>query len=160
MHRDHRFASITHFLSIAVALAVFSCALAGSAHAGDDKLIRLKVTTNQVGKHVIMVLPPHAKIWRDNPNKPKKINWTAVNYSAYDDLFCELRYDSSKGEGAANYFGDVDIECGETEIEVQPDIKPDSPNAEWPYTVTVYACVDGVKGQEVATVDARIVWND
>ena len=98
--------------------------------------------------------------WRNKPNKPKKVEWTTVNTTRYPELFWELRYDPSKGGGTADYFGDVDIECGVANIKVQPDKKPDFPNAQWPYSVTAYACADGVKAQEVATVDPRIVWKD
>jgi len=107
-----------------------------------------------------MVDPLNTKIGRNNPNKPKKVNWSTFNCSPYDELFWELRYDPSKGGGAANYFGDVDIECGKIEIKVQPYNKPDFPNAEWPYSITVYACADGVKAQKIATIDPRIKWQD
>ena len=52
------------------------------------------------------------------------------------------------------------MQDGQTEIKVQPDKKPDFPKAEWPYSITVYACDDGVKAQEIATTDPRIIWND
>ena len=160
MHGNRRFTAVRYTLAAAVVLAVFSGALAGSAHAGDNKLVRLKLLTEPTGRPIIMVDPPNARIWRNKPDKPKKINWSTFNYSPYDELFWELRYDPSKGGGTANYFGDVDIECGESEIKVQPDKKPDVPNAEWPYSITAYACADGVKAQKIATIDPRITWRD
>ena len=160
MHRDRRLAAITYALAIVVVLAVFSGAFAGTAHAADKKDIELTVMTHRTGYIYIMVDPSFAKIWRNKPNKPKKINWTTKNLSPYDELFWELRYDPSKGGSSANYFGDVDIECGETQKKVQPDKKPDIPNAQWPYSVTVYKCIAGSKGQKVATVDPRIIWKD
>ena len=160
MHRDRRFAPITPALVIAVVLVASGGPMAGFAHAGDDKVVRLEVTTETSGRQVITVNPPHAKIWRNMPNKPKKINWRTFNGSPYDEIFWELRYDPSKGGSSANYFGDVDIECGETQKKVQPDKKPDIPNAQWPYSVTVYKCIAGSKGQKVATVDPRIIWKD
>ena len=160
MQKNHDFAAIIRSLAVAVVLAVLSGGLVGSAHAGDSKLVRLKLLTEPSGRPLIMVDPPHAKIWRNNPDKPEKVNWSTVNHGPYNELFWELRFDPSKAGSSANYFGDVDIECGVTEIVVQPDIKPDSANAEWPYRLTVYACADGVKGQHVATVNARIVWKD
>ena len=42
----------------------------------------------------------------------------------------------------------------------QPDKKPDVPQAEWPYSVAVYSCVDGARGDLLAEVDPRIVWRD
>ena len=134
--------------------------MAGFAHAGDNKDVRLRVMTEPSGIQVVTVVPLHAKIWRNKPNKPKKINWKTVNESPYGEIFWEIRYDPSKGGGTADYFGDVDIECGKTEIKVQPDKKPDFPNAEWPYVVTVYACVNGAKAQKLGTIDPRIIWND
>ena len=148
------------FAAGAVVMAVFSGSLAGSAHARDNKLVRLKLLTEPSGRQMIMVDPPHAKIWRDTPDKPKTVNWSTVNHSPYDELFWELRYRPSKGGDSENYFGDVDIGCGKTGIEVQPDKTPDNPNAEWRYSVTVFACVDGAKGQKVRTVNARVVWKD
>jgi hypothetical protein len=161
MHRDQRFAAITRSLRVVGVLAVLSVGLlAGPAHAGDDRLVRLKLLTESSGRQLIMVDPPHAKIWRNTPNKPKNVSWSTVNYSPYEQLYWEIRYHPSGSGNSANYFGDVDIECGETEIIVQPDIKPDSAHAEWAYKVTVYACVDGARGQYVANDTARIVWKD
>jgi hypothetical protein len=160
MHGNRRFVALTNTLAIAVVLAVFSGPFAGPAQAGEYKFIEIDVHTDLAGQLVIMVDPVNAKIWRNKPDKPKKIRWKTHNDSPYDEVFWELRYDPSKGGGTADYFGDVDIECGQTEIKVQPDKKPDFPKAEWPYSITVYACDDGVKAQEIATTDPRIIWND
>ena len=160
MNRDRCFAPFTLALVIAIVLIASGGPMAGFAHAGDHKVVRLKVITEPSGRQVIMVDPSYAKIWRDMPKKPKKIKGETVNYSPYEELFWELRYDPSKGGGSANYFGNVDIECGETEIKVQPNKKPDFPNAEWPYSVTAFACVGDAKAQKVATVDPRIIWKD
>lgn len=130
------------------------------AFAKDKTDIQLRLSINMTGRATIIVNPSEAKIWRNKPDKPKKVEWTTVNTTRYPELFWELRYDPSKGGGTADYFGDVDIECGVANIKVQPDKKPDFPNAQWPYSVTAYACADGVKAQEVATADPRIVWKD
>ena len=160
MHGDRRFAAITHTLVIAGVLAFFSGGFAGPAHAADKKDVRLHVMTSRTELIYVTVDPVYAKIWRNKPDKPKKVNWMTVNNSPFEELFWELRYDPSKGGSSANYFGDVDIECGETQKKVQPDKKPDIPNAEWPYSVTVYKCADGVKGSKLAEVDPRIIWKD
>jgi hypothetical protein len=155
MQNGHRLEVMT--LAAVIATVMFT----GTAPAADKKTniqLSLKITMN--GSTYIQVLPRDAKIWRNRPDKPKKINWWTVNFTSYDELFWELRYDESKGGGTANYFGDVDIECAETEIKVQPDKKPDFPNAQWPYSMTVYACANGQKAQKLATVDPRIIWND
>jgi len=156
MQQRFRFATITLGLVIAAVL------IAGPADAADKKTtIQLRLDQNINGVPIIKVQPRDAKIWRNKPDKPKKVEWWwTSNDTSYSEIFWEIRYDPSKGGGTADYFGDVDIECGKNEIKVQPDKKPDFPNAEWPYSITVYACKDGVKAQEVASVDPRIIWND
>lgn len=144
----------------ATALVLFSGPAAGSAHAAESKDITLKLTVDDAGAATITVDPEDAQIWRNKPNKPKKVHWKTANSSSHAELFWELRYDPDKGGGSADYFGEVDVACGETGTKVQPDKKPDFPYAQWPYSVTVYACADGAKGQQLATVDPRIVWKD
>ena len=146
---------------MALAFVFATVLVAGSAPAADKKTnvqLTLKLAIN--GNTLIKVQPRDAKIWRDNPDKPKKINWWTVNFTSFDELFWELRYEPSKGEASANYFGDVDIECREDEITIRPGRTPDIPKAQWPYSITVYACVDGVKAQKLATIDPSIIWND
>ena len=155
MQKGHRFAVM------ALAAVVVTVMFAGTAPAADKKTnIQLTLKITMTGNMYIQVQPRDAKIWRNRPDKPKKVNWWTVNYTDYEELFWEIRYDDSKGGGTANYFGDVDIGCSETEIKVQPHKKPDFPNAEWPYAVAVYACANGQKAQRLATVDPRIIWND
>lgn len=162
MHRGTHFASITLALVVAAVFLAFSGPIAGSAGAADKKTtIQLVLNQNVAGIPTIKVQPRDAKIWRNKPEKPKMVEWWWTdNDTSYSEIFWEIRYDPSKGGGTANYFGDVDIECGKTEIKVQPDKKPDFPKAEWPYSITVYACVDGVKAQKIASIDPRIIWND
>jgi hypothetical protein len=161
MHRDRRFGAVTHSLAIAVVLAVFSGALVGSAQAGDTKVVRFELEQGVTGGARVVVNPGAAKIWRNAPGKAQKIRWfMAKNRTSYSYIFWEFRFDPSKEGATADYFGDVDLECGETRVEVPPEIKPDSPNAVWPYTITAYACAKGVKAQKIATVNARIVWKD
>jgi hypothetical protein len=152
MHHRSRFAIIIFGLVIAAVL------IAGSANAADKKrYIELKLDVGSTAKPFIRVLPRDAKIWRNKPGKPKKVEWWwTTNKTSYSEIFWEIRYDPSKGGGTADYFGDVDIACGES----KPDKKPDFPNAEWPYSITVYACSDGVKAQKIATLDPRIKWQD
>ena len=156
MRYGHRFVATTMALIIA---AVF---VASFSHAADKKTtIQLRLDQNLNGMPYIQVQPRDAKIWRNKPDKPKKVEWWwTINRTSYSEIFWEIRYDPSKGGGTADYFGEVDIECGQSEIKVQPDKKPDSPKAEWPYSITVYACKDGVKAQKIATVDPRIIWQD
>ena len=147
---------------IRLSLIVFAIALvtAGTGEAADKTDVELKITVDDAGNAAISVDPESAQIWRNKPDKPKKVYWYTANESSYDELYWELRYDPGKGGGTANYFGDVDIECGKDSIKVQPDKKPDAPYAEWPYSVTVYSCIDGARGDMLAEVDPRIVWKD
>ena len=149
-----------HISPLTLALIVIAALAAGSAHAAEKTEVELTLTVDDAGNASIGVDPENAQIWRNKPDKPKKVYWMTVNESSYDELFWELRYDPSKGGGSANYFGDVDIACGKTDIKVQPDRKPDAPYAEWPYSVTVYSCVDGAKGDMLAEIDPRIKWGD
>jgi hypothetical protein len=142
------------------ALVISAVLITGSAQAADKKDVKLTLNVSSAGTASIAVDPEDVQIWRNKPNKPKKVYWKTVNNSSHDQLFWELRYDPGKGGGTANYFGDVDIECGTTSIKVQPDKKPAFPYAQWPYSVAVYVCVDGAKGDLLAEVDPRIVWKD
>jgi hypothetical protein len=156
MRYGHRFAATT------LALITAAVLISAAADAADKKTnIQLALDQNINGEVVIKVQPRDAKIWRNKPDKPKKVEWFwTVNDTSYREIFWEIRYDPSKGGDTANYFGDVDIECGRKDIQVQPDKKPDIPKAQWPYSITVYACKDGVKAQKLATLDPRIVWQD
>jgi len=160
MSSKHRVTRITRAVVFVAALAVFGGPLASSAMAKDQTEIQLALSLDLKGNAVVKVVPSQAKIWRKKPDKPKKVYWWTVNTTPYEELFWELRYDPSKGGGTADYFGDVDIECGTESIKVQPDKTPDFPYAEWPYSVSVYACANGEKAQKLGTVDPRIVWKD
>ena len=150
-------------VAVALATAAAAVLIAGFAHAANkEKPTRILLTlrVEVTGRTAVKVQPRDAKLWRNNPDKPKRVEWIAVNNTPYEEVFWEIRYDPSKGEGTADYFGDVDIECGQKEINVLPNRIPDSPMAEWPYSVTVYGCVDGTKRQELATLDPRVIWQD
>lgn len=156
MHRYLRFVGIT--LGFAIAAVMF----AGSAEAADKKTtIQVGLDQTPSGFAFIRVQPRDAKLWRNKPDKPKKVEWWwKTNKTSYSEIFWEFRFDPSKGGGTVDYFGEVDIECGQKDIKVQPDKKPDVPQAVWPYSITVYACKDGVKAQKIATIDPRIIWQD
>jgi len=161
VYRDHRFTAVTRAFVIVAVLVAFSGPFAGSAHAADKTVVKLGLALGFTGAPRVNVQPPYAKIWRNKPGKPNEVVWRMYyNKTSYYEVFWEFRYDSSKGGDTPNYFGDVDLGCGQKEIKVQPDKKPDSPNAEWPYTITAYACADGVKAQKIATLKARIIWKD
>ena len=153
MHRKIR-------LSLIVAIAIVALVATGTAEAAEKTDVQLTLMDDGSGALAISVDPENAQIWRNQPDKPKKVYWYTANETSYDELYWELRYDPGKGGGTADYFGAVDIECGKDSIKVQPDKKPDAPNAEWPYSVTVYSCVDGARGDLLAEVDPRIVWKD
>ena len=160
MHGSRRFVGTYSLVFIIVAVAL-SGTLAGSANAGDTKAIRLYLEQGVTGVARVIVNPRDAKIWRNAPGKAQNIRWFMVkNRTSYSRILWEFRYDPSKKGATADYFGDVDLECGGTRVEVPPEMKPDSPGAEWPYSITAYACTDGGKAQKIATVTARIIWKD
>lgn len=160
MHGSRRFV-VTYSLVFTIVAVALSGALAGSANAGDTKVIRLYLEQGVTGVARVIGNPRDAKIWRNEPGKAQKIRWFMIkNRTSYNEVFWEFRYDPSKKGATADYFGDVDLECGGTRVEVLPEMKPDSPGAEWPYSITAYACTDGGKAQKIATFDARIIWKD
>ena len=150
------------FVAKTMALLVAAVFIASFSDAADKKTnIQIALDQNINGQPIVKVFPRDAKIWRNKPNKPKKVEWWwTTNETSYSEIYWEIRYDPSKSGATADYFGDVNIGCGETEIKVQPDKKPEVPKAEWPYSITAYACKDGVKVQKIATVDPRIIWQD
>ena len=160
MHGSRRLV-VNYSLVVAMVVVALSGVLAGSANAGETKTVRLSIEIGFAGAPRIRLRTPNAKIWRDTPDKPNKVRWRMyTNRTSFYQIFWEFRYDPSKAEATADYFGEVDLECGETRVEVAPEIKPDAPNAIWPYTITAYACANGMKAQEIATFNARIVWKD
>lgn len=135
--------------------------VAGAATVGADppdaKTVSLAVTLGDDGSCSIAVDPETAVIQRGPNAKIKKVYWESLPNDLHAELFWELRWDPEKGGATENYFGDVDLACGVDNIKVQPD-KPKIDNAEWPYAVTVFSCVDGAKAERLCTVDPRIRW--
>jgi hypothetical protein len=126
----------------------------------DAKEVTLLLSVDDAGKCSISVDPDIADIWRGNSHKIKKVYWVAPPNSQYPELYWELRYDPEKGGGSGDYFGVVDLPCGVNNIKVQPKPKPTIPNAEWPYSVSVYNCSGGAKAEHLCTVDPRIRWKN
>ena len=143
-----------------IGVLILGGASAVSAQQPDAREITLELAMGGAGSPTIIVTPETATIWRTKHGKVKKVEWAALPDDQYGELYWELRWDPSKGGGSDNFFGNVDLPCGDSHIKVQPNPKPTIPYAEWPYMVTVYSCSDGVKGQELATVDPRIRWDD
>lgn len=159
--RRHRRYTIHFGALTTVTMLVFCGGLTANSAAGADKKdVTLTFTVDSAGASKVTVHPETAEVWRNKPDKPKKVNWVAVNNSPYSELFWELRYEPGKGGASENYFGNVDLACGKTEIKVQPDKKPAIASAQWPYSISVFTCVDGAKGEKLAEVDPRIVWKD
>ena len=133
----------------------------GAAAADPDaKEVTLTVVADGAGGCTITVSPETAIISRGSNAKIKKVYWVGQSSPEFGEIYWELRYDPGKGGGSENYFGDVNLGCGASSIKVQPKPKPRIPNAEWPYMVTAYQCVDGAKGPYLCMVDPRIKWND
>lgn len=153
IHREFRSPMLFAFA------AVLLLAAPATLHADppDAKEVTLELSVDAEGYCSITVHPETAVLKKNG--KIKKVYWAALPNDHYPQLFWELRWDPDKGGGSENYFGDVDLSCGEDSIKVQPD-KPKIENAEWPYAVTVFDCVDGVKAEELCTVDPRIRWQN
>ena len=155
------FASSRFSLKVVLACCVVAAVALGAAADDDARDVILTATATGPDDCTITVSPETAVISRGPNAKVKKVYWKAEpNAELGGELYWEIRYDPGKGGGSENYFGNVDLACGETSIKVQPKPKPKIPNAEWPYMVTVYRCVDGAKGPYLCTVDPRIRWND
>jgi hypothetical protein len=131
-----------------------------SAQQPDGREVTLELSMDGAGNPTVIVSPETATIWRNAQGKVKKVVWVAMPDAQYGELYWELRWDPSKGGGSDNFFGNVDLPCGDSQIKVQPKPKPKIPYAQWPYMVTVYSCSNGAKGQELVTVDPRIRWDD
>ena len=131
-----------------------------SAQQPDGREVTLELSMDGAGNPTVIVSPETATIWRNAQGKVKKVVWVAMPDAQYGELYWELRWDPSKGGGSDNFFGNVDLPCGVSQIKVQPKPKPKIPYAEWPYMVTVYSCSNGAKGQKLVTVDPRIRWDD
>jgi hypothetical protein len=146
--------------AIGIAVALVLCA-APAIHADppDAREVTLTLEMYDDGSCSITVVPEVGVIQRGNSAKIKKVYWAAVPNAEYPQLFWELRWDPDKGGGTEDYFGPVDLACGVDSIKVQPD-KPRIPNAEWPYAVSAYSCVDGQRAEHLCTVDPRIRWEE
>jgi len=152
------------WLMLAVVFAVVSWGSAppveGTPPDDDAREVTLTAVADGAGGCTITVSPETAIISRGANARIKKVTWVSELNPEFGELYWELRYDPGKGSGSENYFGDVNLACGDASIKVQPKPKPKIPNAEWPYMVTVYSCVDGAKSEYLCTVDPRIKWND
>ena len=143
----------------AAALCAVLASPPAAADPPDARQVNLTLGGDAEAGFTITVDPEAAEIERGNKAKIKKVYWAGVGTEQHPDVYWELRWDPDKGGASENYFGDVDLPCGTASLKVQPD-KPKIPNAQWPYAVTAYSCVDGARGEQLATVDPRIVWKD
>jgi hypothetical protein len=161
MHRNYRIANITRAIVAVAIIVAFGGPFVDSAQGADRKVVKVAVDEVGSGTTRIRVYPRDAGLWRNTPGKAQNIRWWMVkNRSSYPQIFWEFRFDPSREGATEDYFGDVDIECGGKHVDVAPEMKPDSVNAVWPYTITAYACSKGAKAQKIATGNARIVWKD
>ena len=157
MKRKNRIAIIT----VAFFLAGILGALAVSTEAADkDQSILLTLRVDVTGQTMVKVQPRDTKLWRNNPDKPQQVRWWTVNNTQYNQVYWEIRHDTTRGSDGVDYFGEIDIECDQTEVTVKPDTVPESEGARWPYVVNVYGCVGGEKAQKLATLSPLILWKD
>ena len=143
-----------------IGVLILSGASAVSAQQPDGREVTLELSMDGAGYPTIIVSTKTDTIWRNAQGKVKKVVWVAMPDAQYGELYWELRWDPSKGGGSDNFCRNGNLSFWVSDIKVQPKPKPKVPYAEWPYMVTVYSCSGGVKGQELATVDPRIRWDD
>jgi len=154
---SYRLAAIAAVTTVALVVIGVPATAQGQ---GDAREVTLELSVDDSGGCHISVYPETAVIWRGANQKLKKVVWVATPNQDHGELFWELRWDPDKGGGSEDYFGAVDLGCGESRIKVQPSSKPKIPQAEWPYAVTVFACEGGEKSEQICSVDPRIRWDD
>ena len=161
MHWNHRVALALRVVVAVAVLGVLAGPLADTATAGDNSVIKIALDEVAGGRSMIRVNPRDAKIWRNNPKKPQHILWWMIkNRTSYSELYWEFRFDPAKEGAAEDFFGEVVLGCGEKEVIAQPEKMPETPNAQWPYSITVFACKGGVKAQKLATANPKVIWQD
>ena len=83
-----------------------------------------------------------------------------IDNDQYDELYWEIRWDDGKPAASRDYFGDVNIPCGDNMHKAKPT-EPTSANTSWPYSLDVWECVDGEKSAEsLCKVDPLIDWGN
>ena len=161
MNRHQHLGATTHVFAIAFFFALSMVALASPVDADDtERSVLLTLRVERTGVTMVKVQPRDAKLWRNDPEKPHEIRWWTINNTQYEEVYWEIRHDSSRSGSEGDYFGEIDIECGQSEVTVQPVTVPDSPNARWPYVVNVYGCYDGKKAQKLSTLSPLVLWKD
>ena len=108
----------------------------------------------------INVYPDKPIIWKSSNKKLKGIRWTVIDNQATADteLAWELRYKPNSTYASGNYFGDLDIDCGDNCIEKKPT-KPNLSKMSWPYSIEVFDCSGGKK-KSLYKMDPRVKWGD
>ena len=162
MYWKYSLATVVRFVVVVAVLGAFSGPYSGVATAGDNSVIKLAL--DEVGNGIAMVRanPRDAKIWRSDPEKPQRVLWWMIkNRTSYPEIMFEIRFDSPDDAAGEDFFGDVVLGCGAKDVTVQPQKTPDTAGAEWPYSITAYACRDGVRAQKIATLESlKVVWQD
>ena len=93
-------------------------------------------------------------VFRDQ--KPKKVKFWANPSQTY---YWEIAYDGSKQDAEGDFFGPVDpIGCGDnhTTTDNNSGVPDDGNPHYWPYSISVYECVDGQQGSLLCEKDPRV----
>jgi len=108
----------------------------------------------------IHVYPDKPVIWKAANKKLKGVRWTVIDNPATAgmNLCWELRYKPDSIYATGNYFGDLDIDCGDNCIEKKPT-EPSSSQESWPYSIEVFECKSGTK-TSLYKRDPRVKWAD
>jgi len=150
--------SIPVLLLAAVASSAAPAAAQGGF--GPGKTDSRQVTLDHVGGELCAtVYPDPATIWRPGKkSKIRKVDWVVVDE---EDYYWEIRYAPEKPGAEEDYFessAPIDIPCGDNLFRSKNPRDPGKDGTAWPYTVTVYSCVDGQRGELLCVKDPEIDW--
>jgi hypothetical protein len=149
-------------LSVFILAAVVAGVPAAKAQGGygTGKAASRQVTLQYVGGELcVTVLPDPATVWRGTKRTPiRRVDWLVVDA---EERYWEIRYAPDKDGAEGNYFnasGTIDIPCGDNLFRTRNPQDPGRDGARWPYSITVYSCVDGSKGERLCEKDPEIDW--
>lgn len=119
-----------------------------------DRSNKKHVDLVYVGGHSCVLGEDLVFVFRNQ--KPKKVKFWANPAQTY---FWEIQYDGGKPSAEGDFFGAVDpIGCNHnhTTTDNNSGVPNDGVPHYWPYSITVYECVNGAKGPYLCDVDPRV----
>jgi hypothetical protein len=67
-----------------------------------DSRILLTLPVDVTGQTMVKVQPRDAKLWRNDPQKPQQVRWWTVNSTQYNQVYWEIRHDTTRGLDGAD----------------------------------------------------------